>query len=422
MTASKSVWIVNQYAGSRHHGMEYRHFYLGRELVAKGYDVTIVSGSFSHLFTNPPVVDSTITIEALDGIRYCWLRIPRYTGVGLARAFNMVTYALKLLSPKLRGLPRPGTIIVSSPSPLPILPATLLAKRYRAQLVFEVRDIWPLTLVELGWRSRLSPLVAVMGWLERFAYRRADWVASPLPNALAHMSRYGVGPERFSYVPNGVALSEFDEAKPLSPATREQLPSGKFVVGYVGTMGPANALQELVRAAAVLRGRTSIEFVLVGTGRSKETLRTVAEELRLDNIRFLDPVPREEVPAVLGACDALFVGLQRSELYHFGISPNKLFDYMYSGTPIVQAIPGGVNDLVAAAGCGITVEAENAEAIAHAVAEIAAMPASERERLGRNGRRFVAENHSYAVLADRYIELMNGRTPAPPDANLAVPA
>jgi glycosyltransferase involved in cell wall biosynthesis len=407
MTSKKSVWIVNQYAGSKHHGMEYRHFYLGRELVAKGYEVTIVSGSFSHLFTSLPRVHGRVTVETIDGIKYCWVRVPRYKGVGFRRAANMGAFALKLFSRKMRRLPVPTGIIVSSPSPLPILPATLWARRYRARLIFEVRDIWPLTLVALGWWSRANPVVVVMRWLERFAYAHADRVVSPLPNALRHMARYGVSAERFSYVPNGVALWDYDRAKPLSRATRDRLPDEKFVVGYVGTMGPANALGDLLRVADALRDDASIEFVLVGAGRSRGRLQALAEKLRLENIRFLDPVPRAEVPALLAACDALFIGLQNSNLYRFGTSPNKLFDYMYSARPVIYAIPSDGDDLVAKAHCGISVEAENVEAIAAAVTALRAMPVSERERLGRNGRRYVAEHHSYEMLADRYIDLLN---------------
>jgi glycosyltransferase involved in cell wall biosynthesis len=422
MTSRKSVWIINQYAGSRHHGMEYRHFYLGRELVAKGYDVTIISGSFSHLFTNAPHVNGGMTLEEIDGVTYCWLKVPRYKGVGFRRAANMGAFALRLYSRRLRRLPRPTGIIVSSPSPLPILPGARLAKRHRARLVFEVRDIWPLTLVALGWWSRTNPLVAAMRWLERFAYKRADQVASPLPNALRHMARYGVTAERFSYVPNGVSLSEFDDARPLSKATRDQLPGGRFVVGYVGTMGPANALDDLLRAAHLLRDDPSIEFVLVGTGRSRHGLQALAVKLGLNNVRFLDPVPRAEVPGLLAACDALFVGLQNSDLYRYGTSPNKLFDYMYSGRPVLQATPHDGHDLVATADCGISVDAEDVEGIAAAAVALRDMPEAERERLGRNGRAHVVEHHSYAVLADRYIDLLNGPSASGTEAGLAVGA
>jgi glycosyltransferase involved in cell wall biosynthesis len=408
MASGKNVWIINQYAGSRHHGMEYRHFYLARELVAKGYDVTVLSGSYSHLFSNPPEVSRTVTLELIDGVRYCWLKVPRYEGVGAGRALNMAVFALELLLPKLRRLPDPDGIIVSSPSPLPIVPAWLLAARHRARLLFEVRDIWPLTLVELGWVPPRHPLVVTMGWVEAFAYRCSDRLLSPLPNALEHMRPHGVDADRFTYVPNGVALDDFDGAEPLDPAIRDQLPDGRFVVGYVGTMGPANALEALLHAADRLRDDPAVEFVLVGTGRSRPELVGLASELELPNLRFLDRVPRAQVPSLLQACDALFVGLQQSSLYHYGISPNKLFDYMYSGRPVIQAMPPDIPDLVSMAGCGITVPAEDADAIAEAVTTIRDMDAGERERLGRNGRAYVTENHSYAALADRYVDALNG--------------
>jgi glycosyltransferase involved in cell wall biosynthesis len=405
--ARKSLWIINQYAGSRLHGMEYRHFYLARELVDKGHEVSVLSASYSHLFTAPPHVTGARTIEFIDGVRYVWLRVPRYEGNGLHRALNMSIFVLRLLSPKIRLLPRPTGIIVSSPSPFPILPAAIWAKLYRARLVFEVRDVWPLTLVALGFMSRFHPLVVITRRVERFAYRRADVVASVLPAAVEHMAPLGLAPERFAYIPNGVALSDFDHAEPLDLRLREALPVGKFIVGHVGTMGPANALDSLLRAAAILREESSILFVLVGSGREKQRLKAEAERLRLSNVLFVDPVPRVQVPALLRACDALFVGFKRSPLYRLGISPNKMFDYMYSGRPVVSAVTAA-NDPVAEADCGISVAAEDPQAIAAAVRRLRDMPECERRRLGENGRGYVARHHSYKELAQRYVELFEG--------------
>jgi glycosyltransferase involved in cell wall biosynthesis len=402
----KSLWIINQYAGSRLHGMEYRHFYLARALVEKGHDVTVVSGSYSHLFTEPPNASAAWTCEFIDGVRYWWVRVPRYQGNGPRRALNMGVFMLKLFSPRLRQLPRPAGIIVSSPSPLPILPAAVWASRYKAPLVFEVRDVWPLTLVALGWMSRYHPLVAAMRQVERFAYRRADWAVSPLPAAVQHMARLGLAPERFAYIPNGVALADFDDHQPLSGHLQEVLSGGRFIVGHVGTMGPANALDSLLRAALLVRDDPSIVFVLVGSGRDEQQLKATAENLELDNVLFLDRVPRAVVPTVLRACDALFVGYKRNPLYRLGVSPNKLFDYMYSGRPVISSITAA-NDPVTEAGCGLSVAAEDPEAIAGAVRALRDMPEVERRRLGENGRKYVAQRHSYDELAERYIELLD---------------
>lgn len=403
-----SLWIVNQYTGSPRHGMEYRHFFLGRELVARGHRVTIISGSYSHLFSHPPDVRAGRTLETIDGVEYCWLRLPRYQGAGAGRLANMLTFAARLFSPALRGLPRPDAVVVSSPSPFPILPGARWARRHDAKLVFEVRDIWPLTLVALDRMSERHPLVVGMQWLERFAYRRSDKVVSLLPDALPHMAEHGLEPERFAYIPNGVNPADYESERPLGEAVQSRFPGGKFVVGYVGSMGPANALEAFLEAAALLRDQPEIAFLMVGDGRSRPALQARARRLALRNVAFVERIPRDEVPPVLHACDVLFVGLQHNELYRFGVSPNKVFDYMCAGKPVIQAVSAG-HDLVADAGCGVSVEAENPAAIAQAVMKLHGMSAAERERLGRSGQDFVHRHHTYAVLAERYEELLWGR-------------
>ena len=399
---------MNQYAGSPRHGMEFRHYELGRQLVELGARVVVISGSYSHLYAHQPAVRATYQLEEIDGLTYCWVKVPPYgQAISAGRVLNMVVFMLRLFRLPVRRLPAPDAIVVSSPSLFPILPASLWARRARRRLVFEVRDVWPLTLQELGGLSRLHPLVAVMGWFERFGYRVADTVVSVFPGAAPHYRAKGMAPGKLRVVPNGASPDAFLEpARPAPAQVRTIAETGAFTVGFVGTLAVANAIENLIAAARLLAGE-DVRFVIVGHGSEDLRLRTLAADL--PNVTFLGPIGKLDVPATLRVFDLCYIGYHRSPLYRFGISSNKVFDYMAASRPIVLAAEAA-NDWVRAAGCGITVPPDDPEALAAAIRTMRGMPAEERNRLGANGRAFVEREHAYAVLARRYLPILTGES------------
>jgi len=398
------VWIVNQYAGSPRHGMEYRHYYMAREMVANGWTVVVVSGSYSHLFTRPPEVSRGYTREEIDGVWYCWIAVPRYSrSLSLGRVANMLVFALRLARLDPGTLPRPDAILVSSPSLFPIVTAARWARRWNVRLVFEVRDIWPLTLSELG-GTRVIPLAAVMQWFEDYAYRVADAVVSVLPEAAGHMTSRGMDPRKFAYVPNGIALAAGEPVAEAPSAVVKAVPPGKFTVGFVGTLGTANAVETLIDAAHML-ATEAVHIVVVGHGPERD--RLVARAEGLANVTFAEPIAKSEVAPTLRLFDACYVGFRRSPLYRFGVSPNKLFDYMAAGRPILFATDAA-NRPVDEADCGRTIPPEDPPALATAIRDLAARPPEELDRLGRNALAYVTRRHNYAVLAQRLTGILLG--------------
>ena len=185
MTNQKTIWIINQYAGSSVHGMEYRHYYLAKEFIAKGHKVVIISGSYSHLHKLEPTTNGTFTSEEIEGITYCWVKVPKYDrSISLGRFKNMMAFAWNLRKLPLDDFPKPDAIIVSSPSLFPIVTARKWATIFKAKLLFEIRDIWPLTLQELGNLSNFHPLILFMRWFERYGYKKSDFVVSLFNNPL----------------------------------------------------------------------------------------------------------------------------------------------------------------------------------------------------------------------------------------------
>jgi len=406
-----NILLINHYAGSLRHGMEYRPFYLGRQWSRMGHQVAVVAASFSHLHVKRPDIKGPLTEETIEGVRYFWLKTPSYHGNGASRAINVLAFATRLrwYRGKLLRRFRPDAVIASSPHPMIIYGARAIAGKAAAKLVFEVRDLWPLTLVEIGAMSPRHPFVLLMGMAERTAYRSADRVVSLLPKADSHMREHGMEPGKFAYVPNGVQASHWQVDPSAVPEEHADTlarlkDAGKFVVGYLGAHGPANALEALLSAAREVDADNHA-FVLVGQGPEKEALREKADRLGLRHVHLLPPVPRSAVPAVLDGFDALYIGLRNSPLFRFGVSPNKLMDYMMAAKPVICAIEAG-NNLVSESGCGVSCVPGCPEAIADAVCDIAGRPPVQREEMGRRGREYVMRHHDYRRVADDFLRAL----------------
>jgi glycosyltransferase involved in cell wall biosynthesis len=409
-----NILLINHYAGSVRHGMEYRPYYLAREWVRLGHKVMIVASSESHIRTLAPTLDGAPRMtETIDGIDYLWLATPPYRGNGVARVRNMAAFVLRLreLGAELAARFQPDAVIASSTYPLDIWPAHRIARLAGARLLFEVHDLWPLSPMELGGYSRWHPFIMLLQAAENFACRRADAVVSILPRVRAHLEAHGMAPSKLHLVPNGVDPAEWEGTAPNLPAALDAAlgklrRQGQFVVGYAGTHGISNALEILIEAAARLREQP-VAFVLVGGGPDKAALAQQASRLGLDNVHFFDPVPKAQVPALLARFDLAYIGWRRQPLYRFGISPNKLIDYMMAARPILHAVEAG-NDPVAEAGCGLTVAPDDPQAVADGILGMLALGEEGRSALGQRGRRFDLDNHTYPVLGRRFLNAFAG--------------
>jgi glycosyltransferase involved in cell wall biosynthesis len=401
-----NILYVNHYAGGPAYGMEYRCHYLAREWVRAGHRVTIVAASQSHVRSRQPAVAGRFTRETVDGVQFVWCATPAYRGNGVGRVVNIVAFLWRLRQWRQWLDMKPDVVIASSTYPADIGPARAIARAHGATLVWEVHDLWPLSPIELGGMSRRHPFILWMQHAEDAACRDADLVVSMLPKADAHLSEHGMAAAKFVYVPNGIDPAEWAEPEGALPeahaaAIRAARDAGRLVVVYAGAHGLANALGTLLDAALRMRDEP-VQWLLVGTGPDKDALRERVRAQRLDNVTLLEPVPKAAIPTLLRAADLLYLGLQRQPLFRFGISPNKLMDYMMAARPVVCAIDAG-NDPVGEAGCGCTVAPEDPAALADAVRRMHALGAPGRDRLGRAGRTFVEQHHIYPVLARRFL-------------------
>jgi Glycosyltransferase len=404
-----NILLINHYAGSDLMGMEYRPFYLAREWVADGHRVTIVGASFSHLRNVQPDAPADLAVTEEDGVRFRWIRTHRYAGNGIGRVGNILAFVGKLwaYADRIAREERPDIVICSSTYPLDIHPGARIARKVGARLVFEVHDLWPLTPMLLGGYSPHHPYIRLLQHAEDWAYRNADVVVSILPNARDYMASRGLDVRKFVHVPNGVPAAAFLSAgpgelpEPVAVRIRAERERGHFLVGYCGGINLADALGTVLDSAKALRGEP-VSFILAGGGQGADEFRAQVERSGLDNMHLVGVIPKRTVQRFLQEMDTLVVPWPSSPLYRFGVSPNKIFDYMLAGRPIIQCSDAS-NDLVGEAQCGHTVPAENPAALTDAIRRLAGMSPAERAVFGQNGRRFVLEHHDYRVLASRFI-------------------
>jgi len=349
----------------------------------------------------------------IQGVSYEFLKSFEYQGNGLRRLLNMAAFTARIMQKSgslARRYGRPSRIIISSPHPYAYFAGEYLRKRFSAKLIFEVRDLWPLSLVELAGVSPSHPLVRFTDWLERRAYRTADHVVSLLPCTKPHMLERGLNEKRWHYIPNGILKHDSLSSTVNSDAmriVRQWREAGMFVLAYTGALGRPNHVQSLIAALDIQARRDSnVRAVIVGRGDQKDELISLIENRNIaDRVAVFDQIPKLEVICLLNSVDAGFISLRPEPIFRFGISPNKLFDYMLLELPVVFAVTSG-NDPVSEAGCGLTADPRNPSDISRAIDILANLSTVERQELGARGKDWVIRNHSYDVLAENYIKLM----------------
>lgn len=396
---------LDEPGGTRHH--EFAHF-----LAARGHHVTVIASPVSYL-TGGKTLPTTGALLPRESENIAILRA--YTFPALHKSFfnRTLVFFSFMLSSFCLGLGVRNVDVVWGTSP-PIfqgVTAWALARLKSAKLLFEVRDLWPQFAVAVGVLK--NPLLIRLSlWLERFLYRRADRVIVNSPGYLEHVT--GRGAKHVALVPNGADPSMFDPAASgESFRTRHRL-ADKFIVLYAGAHGLSNDLGVALEAARLLaENRPEVCLVLLGDGKEKPNLQRQAADLSLANVLFLPPLPKTEMAEALAGADACLAILKPIEEYKTTY-PNKVFDYMAAGRPVVLAIDGVIRTVVESAGCGVFATPGDPAALAEAVGSLAADKEKAR-RMGLDGRAFLEAHFSRGkISADllRILEDLAGGTPA----------
>ncbi len=404
---NKVIWVFNQYASTPFNstGAGERHFFIAKELANKGINTYIFAASYSHLFKRAPRFKGSSKVEDYFGFQFTWVRIPKYSlDSTFGRVFSWLSFPFMLLVLNKEKYPKPNIIVVSSMSMFPMIAAFYYKLKFNSKIIFEVRDIWPLTITSLGNFSVFSwPFIKMMEWLEKLSYKTANHIVSVLPYAIDHIETKtkNFNQANFTWIPNGIEPDYFESED--APEKHEIVIPEEYkkakIIAYAGSLGQANAMEFFVDAILKLKGNTNFFFLFIGEGPMKAVYENKLAECA--NVQFIGKVHKGEVLTFLSRADLLYIGWYNLPIYKFGVSANKYNDYMLSGKPILTSsnIKGDVVDL---AQCGIKVAPESVEKIIEGLNLYLKMDAETIAKFGENGKKYVMEHNTYKVLADRY--------------------
>lgn len=400
---SRSVWIVNHYVSDpRDTASGSRHFSIGAALQASGWKVSLIAASAGHnsdLQRVPERGGMATTVH--NGVTTRWLRTENYSGNGLGRIRSMFEFTLMVLRKRsLSGLTPPDIVVGSTVHPLAAWAAKILARRFDVPFIFEIRDLWPQTLIDMG-KLRQNGLPArLMRLLESHLCKAAERIVVLMPLASDYLEPRGVPRDKVVWVSNGTDIADFGHT--TAPTT---LP---FVFMYIGSLGSANGVEAIIDGFAKFRATTSMpsRLIVIGDGPQRDALQTRATKLSIGSeVSFNGPIPKSEVPRFASQAHALVLNVLDLKLYRYGISLNKLFDYMAAARPIIIA-SNASNNPVRDSNGGVTVAADDGSEIAQAMAEVVDATYERRVAWGQAARRHVSEQYDYVGLAARFEEVL----------------
>lgn len=403
------VWIFNHYAISPDLAGGTRHYSLARELVNMGFEVTIFASNVSHAEKKAVRLQNggLWSVESINGVKFMWLRSFIYSSNNWRRILNVLSYFFMALLKGInrpKNLHKPDIVIGSSVHLLAVLAGRLMATYYKVHFITEIRDLWPQTLIDSGVISETGSVARLMRCLEFFLYNHSDHIITLLPLAPEYICQRGISKSKVSWISNGVDLSHLS-ATSIKPQGQ---PKTHFEIFYTGNHGIYDDLDTIVNCAIILQNKNvkSIKFVLVGDGIAKKQLIVKAKENHLTNIEFRDPVSKHLIPEILQEADACILVNMDIPLYKYGISSNKLFDYLAAAKPVIM-VGDIVQNPVEKAHCGITVRPDDPEILAAACLDLSYLSVDQLKQWGANGRQYVEQYYSYAYLAERLVRIIN---------------
>lgn len=387
------LWILSKYTTiPGYELLPSRWFMLSKYFVKNhNLDVTIFTGSFNHLSTQhideEELIIENVNFKIVNSLKY------KKTG-SVKRVLSWLHWELKLFFSILFIKEKPDIVVCSSLSLFSIVNGLFLKVCYGTKTVFEIRDIWPLTLIEEGKFSKLHPLVILMSAIEYIGYKYSDLIVGTMPGLHLHVNGI-LGYEKNVFIsPFGIDSNEnninINETKT------------NFTIGYAGSIATSNALDNFIDAIKKSsEEKFNIKYLIIGNGDKLNEYKTKLKYC--SNVIFIDKVKHNKVFSLIKTCDILYLSTHKSEIWKYGQSMNKIVDYMYSGKPII-ATYDGFESMINEANCGEFIKHSSSEDLINLFLKYKNMTKAELIKIGKNGNRWIKKNRQYSKLANEYYD------------------
>lgn len=408
-----TIWILNHHANTPTVKGSTRHYELSKWFNKNGHDTLVFNSNYRHYAHKDLIKTKKKYVEkSYSDVKFVHINTkPHYKKNGIMRLLNMISYYLFLMC-NYKKFKKPDIIIGSTVHLFACLAAIRIAKKYNIPGIIEIRDLWPESLVELGRISRRNPLVVFFSILERYVYINSDKIVTVLPNVYEYLKKFHIERNKIFYIPNGISTSTV-----LSKQSTERISeyfssedlqnfNNKKNIIYTGSIGVANNLDFLLDIAKDLNIKdNSILFSIIGSGSEKQRLLKRCENENINNVKFFNPVPKNLLPAIYQYSELNIIVLENTELYRFGISMNKLFDYLLSGVPIFL-IGKTYNNIVKDSHAGIYYEKYKVGECSNKILEYFNLSEDIRSKMGKLGKEYVLKYHDYEILAEKYLSIL----------------
>ena len=381
-----------------------RSYKLMRYVALAGHSISFITSTANHL-NEVPNITRVFSIHQQDDLNILWIKTLRFKAPkSILRMLGWLDFEFKVLFASYHLRQKPDVVIVSSPSIFSLLNGLVLKYRFKAKLIFEIRDIWPLTLVEEGGFSSFNPFIRLIGLIEKLGYLKADAIIGTMPGLNLHVETVLKEPRLTLCIPMGFHdQDEKTDRRLPDNFICEHVPEDKFLIFYAGTLGITNALDTLFLSAERLQDEKDIHFLIVGKG--GETDNLIRKYGNLKNVSFVPPVPKFYIQNLLSFADVCYFGTFHSKVWDYGQSLAKVVEYMRAGKPVIGSY-SGMKSMLNEAECGVFVEAENPECLAETILEFRDMEPKIRIDMGKNGQTWLKYHRNYSNLGNNYLKLI----------------
>lgn len=382
-----NIVFLGHYNGGKD-DYDIRHYFFARALLKNSHNISIINGAFSHRLAFPEVLKNKLKIHNDSGIKFISVKTPKYKGNAIARIRNIFAFVINVILSSRQIIKETGKIdiiVMSSPHLFQFYAAKYLAKKNKAKLIIDIKDIWPLAMTEVG-VSKYHPFIIFSKITEKIMYKNSDCIISPLQNLQQYFDDNNYN-YKANWIPTGIETEFYDKIK--CPKKR-YFPENKFIIGYIGGINSDNAIKFLLDTAIELQNIDDILVVVVGKGGYEDYYKNKYKGCA--NILFFDSVPKNDVFCMMKECDVLYKGLLPNKIFTYGTFQTKQNEYMYSGRPVLHVFDFPDSDLIQKSGCGLVSKFGDLESLKLNIMKFYNMSIEDRKKIGNNGKEYILEN------------------------------